>query len=172
MIGGIKTYGMDGKITTDPTIIHAHEGRDFFRKITGNEKEKSICRLLMEHPHKNIVKIYGIGEDYIDMELLNARIDEKEIGSVKTVMAEVKTYLQQLGVMYIDWKLDNVGIGEDGEYKLFDFDASGMIDVETGEWKKRPPEFFWSYNQAVIHGMKTPIEIDDYAFRIGFTIDS
>ena len=80
---------------------------------------------------------------------------------------EVKTYLQSLGIMYIDWKLDNIGISDDGQIKLFDFDVSGLIDVKTNGWIKKPP-MFWSYTTAVQNGAETPTEIDNYAFDIGF----
>ena len=39
--------------------------------------------------------------------------------------------------MYIDWKLDNVGISDiDGQYKLFDLDVSGLINIKTQKWIK------------------------------------
>jgi hypothetical protein len=43
-------------------------------------------------------------------------------------MSNVKDFLQGLGIMYVDWKLDNIGKSLiDGKYKLFDFDASGLV---------------------------------------------
>jgi hypothetical protein len=69
--------------------------------------------------------------------------------------------------MYIDWKLDNIGIGENQQIKLFDFDGSGLIDIETNEWIIRAP-FYWSYREAINIGMKTPSDIDNYAFEIEF----
>ena len=124
----------------------------------------------MKNPHKNIVKIYGITPDYIDMELLNTNINTEDISKIKNVMMEVKTYLQQLGIMYIDWKLDNIGISDDGEFKLFDFDVSGLLDIETNKWKIEPSKY-WSYNEAIKNGMETPVDIDNYAFELGFTSD-
>ena len=164
-IGGVKIYTIDGRFTRDPKILH--DGKDFFKKITHNAGEIEICELLMKNPHKNIIKIYDIGTDYVDMELLNTDIDRADINNIKNVMMEVKTYLQNLGIMYIDWKLDNIGISDDGEYKLFDFDCSGLIDKETNKWKVEPPKY-WSYNKAIQNGMKTPLDIDNYAFEIGF----
>jgi serine/threonine protein kinase len=84
-------------------------------------------------------------------------------------MRGVKDYLQSLGIMYIDWKLDNIGINNDSNLKLFDFDVSGMIDTNNGEWitKMAPPKYY-SFNEAVKAGMITPIEIDNYAFELGF----
>lgn len=159
-------YEMNGEFTIHPEILH--EGKDFFRKMTRNMREKKICELLMKYPHNNIVKIYGIDDSYIDMELLNIDMSREDMRNVKNVMMEVKTYLQNLGIAYIDWKLDNIGIGENQQIKLFDFDASGIIDNETKEWIKEPP-IFWSYGEAIQNGMKTPSDIDNYAFDIGFT---
>ena len=163
-IGGVRVL-MDGEITTHPEILH--EGKDFFRKMTNDTAEKKICEILMKNPHTNVIKIYDVGEDCIDMELLNVDMSKQDMSKIKNIMMEVKTYLQSLGIMYIDWKLDNIGISEDGEIKLFDFNASGLIDTETNEWKIEPQEW-WSYNKAVQNGMVTPSEIDDYAFDIEF----
>ncbi len=164
-MGGMKVYKMNGEFTTNLEILH--EGKYFFRKMTISKREKDICELLMKNPHKNIVKIYDIGTDYIDMELLNIDMNSQHANKVITLMMGVKTYLQSLGIMYIDWKLDNIGISDDGEIKLFDFDVSGLINIETKEWIIKPPKF-WSYNTAIENGMETPTDIDNYAFDIGF----
>ena len=156
---------MDGEFTIDPEILH--EGKDFFRKMTKHKGERKICELLIKYPHNNIVKIYGICDDYIDMELLNTDMSREDMSNVKNVMTEVKAYLQNLGIIYIDWKLDNIGIGENQQIKLFDYDCSGLIDIETKEWITRPP-LYWSYREAIKNGMKTPIDIDNCAFDIGF----
>jgi serine/threonine protein kinase len=89
------------------------------------------------------------------------------MNKIKNVMMEVKTYLQNVGIVYIDWKLDNMGISEDKQIKLFDFDASGLIDIETKQWIRRPA-LYWSYMQAINNGIENPIDIDNYAFDIEF----
>ena len=134
--------------------------------MTNDRNELEISRKIMNNPHKNIIKIYNVSNNYVDMELLNTNINMEDIGEVKKVMTEVKTYLQYLGVIYIDWKLDNIGIGEDGQYKLFDFDVSGLVNVETKKWILEPPKLY-SYNQAIKNGAVTPSEIDNDAFDIG-----
>jgi serine/threonine protein kinase len=154
---------MDGQLITDPEILH--EGHDFFRKMTTSAVEKEICEILLQNPHNNIVKIYEIGKDYVDMELLNTDMDDENMSQIKNVMMEVKTYLQKLGIMYIDWKLDNIGISKDNNFKLFDFNASGFIDIKTKEWIRRPP-MWWFHSKAIQNGMKTPNNIDDFAFDL------
>jgi hypothetical protein len=157
---GSKIYTLDGKII-DSTLLY--NGKPFFRKMTDNKNEIKLCKLIMQHPHKNIVTIYEIGPNYIDMEILN-KAKESKMSKILPVMRSVKKYLQQLGVIYIDWKLDNIGISEK-RFKLFDFDVSGLIDVNN-KWIIEPPKY-WSYNKAIQNGMKTPIEIDNYAFNYG-----
>lgn len=78
-----------------------YKGKDFFRKMTNDSLEIEICKLLIKHPHKNIIKIYGIGANFIDMELLNTDINEEYISDIKNIMQDVKTYLQNLGIIYI-----------------------------------------------------------------------
>ena len=67
--------------------------------------------------------------------------------------------------MYIDWKFDNIGKGKDGNYKLFDFDASGIINlVNQNEWIVTPPNF-WSFRNATKHNCETPKQKDDWSFE-------
>lgn len=165
-IGGMKTYELNGKLTIDSTKLY--KGQDFFRKMTNNKNEIKLCKLIQQNPHKNIVEIYNVGKNSIDMELLNTDIHEKNMSDVKDAMNEAKSYLQNLGVMYIDWKLDNVGISvKDGHYKLFDFDVSGLINIKTKKWKIKPP-IYAAYRKANVTGAKRPDEIDDSAFTSGF----
>lgn len=159
LIGGGKIFTYDGKIAKTDDL---YEGKDFFQKMTTNETEKKICKRLMENPHKNIVKIYEVGNDYIKMEMLNTDLAGINESKIKEKMIGVKNYLQGLGIMYIDWKLDNIGISEDGELKLFDFDASGII--EPIKWESKPPEYY-SYREAIKNGMNNPLGIDDYIFE-------
>jgi serine/threonine protein kinase len=137
--------------------------------MTNNANEIKLCKLLKNNPHKNIIKIYDVGDNYIDMELLDTdyvlELNEVDKMKVKEVMQEVKSFLQGLGFMYIDWKYDNIGKSDDGEYKLFDFDASGLLKSDS-PWEIEPPHF-WSYKQATIKGITTPVEIDNYAFDLG-----
>jgi serine/threonine protein kinase len=162
--GGGKLYDFDGRIKN---IELSNKGAEVFRKMTKNKAELKISKMLLEKPHKNIAKIYSVGKDYVDMELLNTDVSTIPIRELKETMREVKTFLQSIGIIYIDWKPDNTGISVDGNLKLFDFDVSGLIDTQTNEWIIEPRPLY-SYSQAIEHGMKTPKEIDDYSFEIGF----
>ena len=143
-------------------------GMNFFRKYGASTSEHAIYEILKQNPHPNIVKVYRITDKYVDIELLTPIISEKDYDK-KSLISDalvVKNYLQSLGIMYIDWKPDNMGIGADGKYKLYDFDLSGISDGKN--WKKRPADYSWSYRQAIANGLADPKEIDDFAFEINF----
>jgi serine/threonine protein kinase len=160
-----KVYTVEGEIENMHLLI---DGKEVFRKMTSSEAELKISRLLKKYPHKNIVKIYHVGHNYVDMELTEPdyNMGVFTIEKIKEIMTEVKDHLQRIGVIYIDWKPDNMGLGEDGELKLFDFDCSGIIDTKTQKWKVEP-DHLWSYKQAEKAGHTEPIAIDDYSFEIG-----
>jgi len=143
---------------------------NFFRKYGASGNEHAICNILKNNPHPNIVKIYRITESYVDIELLKPIISKKDYDKETLISAALlaKKHLQSLGIMYIDWKPDNFGIDTDGNYKLFDFNASG-VTTSNKKWLKHPPVYNWSYRQAVANGIKDPIEMDDFAFDINLT---
>ena len=176
-------YNMNNDTTK--TSDETYNGLLFFRKlgapysskahIYSNNVERTIIKILMEHSHPNIVNYYELSDDYITMEQVSSAksdpsfFDEgplsyEEIIEIQQTMRKVKDFLQSLGIMYIDWKYDNLGKSLDGNYKLFDFDASGLIDLQSNEWILKP-HHYWSYNEAVKNGAKTPKEIDDWSFN-------
>jgi hypothetical protein len=89
----------------------------------------------------------------------------EDLNEIIEVMSKVKDFLQTLGIMYVDWKFDNMGKSVDGKYKLFDFDASGLSDLKTQEWKLKANHIYWSYKEAIKNGAQTPKEIDDWSFN-------
>ena len=96
--GGVRTYTLEGAITEDPRILY--NGKDFFRKMTDNQSEVELCKLLMKNPHKNIIKMYDVENTHIDMELLNIDMDNQDKSKIEFVMQGVKSHLQRLGIMY------------------------------------------------------------------------
>jgi serine/threonine protein kinase len=162
-----------------------YEGKPFFRKHYGEphpfldyskQVELTIIKILMQNHHRNIVTYYHIYTNHIDIEQVdseksnslffdNQAMTREDLNEIIEVMTKVKDFLQALGIMYVDWKFDNMGKALDGSYKLFDFDASGLIDLLSMEWKLKPNTLYWSYNEAIKHGCKTPKEIDDWSFN-------
>jgi len=164
-------YKKDG--TFDIMNEDLYNGKDYFRKMVISKNELMIAKILMKYPHPNIVEIYHVNDNYIDMEIIDntlyEHLDITTLIKLKKDMEKVKDYLQSFGIIYIDWKIDNMGKSKvDGSFKLFDFDASGIITTHTGEWKELPPEMN-SYRIATIeNGMKKPIQIDNFSFVKGF----
>jgi serine/threonine protein kinase len=166
----MEIYTLEGDIIINNN--KNEEGKKIFRKMTTNKKEINICKIIMENPHENIVKIYKIYEpennfedtSYIDMELLDTNLERINISIIREQMKYVKSFLQNLGIVYIDWKIDNIGIDSNEKLKLFDFDASGKINVITKEWEIEPP-LYYNYRKALSFGMNIPFEIDDYAYQ-------
>jgi hypothetical protein len=164
-------------------VDETYDGKSFFRKNYGKpnmflvysiKMELAIVKILMEHPHPNIVYYYDINTKYVDMEQVDTHksnllykhvMTREDLNEIIEVMSKVKDFLQALGIMYVDWKFDNMGKSVDGKYKLFDFDASGIIDLKTQQWKLKANSIYWSYNEAIKNGAQTPKEIDDWSFN-------
>jgi serine/threonine protein kinase len=120
-----------------------------------------VSHLQGRPPHPNIVKIYEVTDTHWDAELLDVDIDTKD-PRIKEQMKAAKNHLQSIGIIYMDWKYDNIGVDTYGTYKLFDFNMSGMwVDKR---WVVKPEEG-WNYNTAVNAGITYPIAIDNYAFE-------
>lgn len=159
--GGSRSYDMDsGKyITVD-------DGKDFFRKILSQKEnnEYDIVKFLQNFPdykEHNIVNIYEVTPEHIDMEDLTTNFKTNDPTDYLETMRRTKDYLQSIGIMYLDWKEENTGKSKDGEYKLFDFDAAGIVNVETNKWIIEPI-YLNSYGRDKY---LPPKELDDLLFE-------
>ena len=182
----IYDMNSDSASKTDET----YDGLPFFRKYGpprtknhaySNKVERTIVKILMDHPHPNIVNYYDITDDYITMEQLFTEKSASccvcleptsydDLIEIQELMEKVKIFLQGLGIMYVDWKFDNLAKSVDGTYKLFDFDASGLIDLNSQQWILEP-QHYWNYNEALKNGCVTPQEIDDWGFNYNIIQD-
>jgi serine/threonine protein kinase len=118
--------------------------------------------------HPNIVYVYRAYDDFTDVELVRPITSMSPL--IVKKMQSVMEYLHELGIAYVDWKIDNIGIGVDGEVKLFDFDGSGIFNVNDSEvWVQKAPKFYM-YRKVVDtmlqNGIK-PCNIDRWAFSDG-----
>ena len=140
----LHIYSADG-FCTDSSCEDIEN--DVFRKVLNIEDqshitEMMIAKKLMEQPQPNVVEIYDVVQDddlfYIDMELLNDTYVpfEKYSIDIRNALCQLHT----LGVVYIDIKADNKGFSAiDKTYKLFDFDCSGIINLQDPkDWLHRP----------------------------------
>lgn len=153
------------------------KGMSFFRKLYSSvrgkydarDREKRLIALLKEQTyyHPNIVTFHSVTDRYVDMDLLYPLDLQDSMEDIVETMKHVKTYLQGIGIMYMDWKLDNIAKGCQG-YMLVDFDCSGIVESDFSEivasgtiWKVEPSG--WSYQQAK-RVCNTPKEMDDWSF--------
>jgi serine/threonine protein kinase len=150
------------------------EGKLFFRKrafFKDSINEYEIAKILLNEKNPNIVSIYNISiidQLYyeIDIELVKTDYSLSILEKNRLVLVQLKNYLQSKGIMYIDWKPDNFGIDNEGNIKIFDFDASGIVSVKDYDtWVIKPPNY-WAYKMAILKGLSKPKEIDDYCFNI------
>ena len=180
-----KVYTLKGEFENIDVDITLYDNHHIFKKITKSKVELAICRILMAHPHKNIVKIFEVGTDYVIMENVNIDLTSICKNDILAIMTNVKQYLQYFGIIYIDWKRDNIGINKNGELVLFDFNISGLLDTSKsnselalfnvsglldinyiipGEWIIAPKQYY-AYNHAISNGFTSPFAIDDYSFK-------
>lgn len=134
-----------GMESMDNTDFESWEGHIFssdeensIRKIfdgnntnPGKQTEMEIAQKLFGHTFSNVVNIKQIGKDYIDFERLETENSYNELKSgtqeLEKYLADIKQGLAQLnsvGINYIDLKIANTGLSEDGNWKIFDFDCS------------------------------------------------
>jgi serine/threonine protein kinase len=126
-----------------------------------NKHEREIVKLLYTYPHPNIVKILYVGKDFYDMERLDVKHPKNP--DVIPQMNKALEHLHSLNICYIDWKSDNIGFGVDGQFKLFDFDVSGLYDSRM-EWVYDLP-CSWTSKSLNDRGIFDPLEMDEYAFK-------
>ena len=161
-----KIYNFDGEIED---IDNKFDGLYFFRKMTKCENEIKIYQILKKNNHPNIVNVYRFGINCVDIEILNTNLFNISYKCIRNTLLNIKNHLQNLGIVYIDWKDDQIGIDRDGKLKLFDFDCSGIFDKNTSKWIIEPPKFF-AYNKAIEYGIKGPLEIDNFSFNDNFPL--
>lgn len=88
-----------------------------------------------------------------------------------TFLQRGKDHLHKLGISYIDWKFENIGLSPvDDKMKIFDFDCSGIFDIETNDWIIEPfnERYNFRIGKRLIESMKncyvTPINLDNLLF--------
>jgi len=162
---GLKVYitGLIYKMSQIYTLLGDVEPLDeendsgiFFRKeldVLDGDREKRIARIIKTNKLENIVQVYDIRDSYIDMELLDI-CENIEQGNMETDIRKAISQLNSVGIIYIDLKRDNLGYSHnDGKWKIFDFDASGIVDVgDDTVWVLEPPTYtMYNKYKSVTH---------------------
>lgn len=160
-------YNADGEIKILENQSDAY-GSIFFRKFCEEETERIICRILKQYPHPNCVSIYDVNLFSIDMELLDTTVplDDSHLVDIQEALA----HLHKHGIIYIDLKKDNIGYShKDKKFKLFDFDMSGLVDVNhKSKWLHKPNRGYILYDVNEILKKRLSYElyeIDDLAYQ-------
>jgi hypothetical protein len=127
----------------------------FFRKyfnseIEGSDNEKYIAHLIQTQQNKgkylDLVRILNITDEYYDAELLETYFADKT-NLLQNIKSNLDS-LNKLNIIYIDIKIDNMGYSHiDKQWKLFDFDSSGVSTDDANNWKVEAP-FHFAYKTA------------------------
>ncbi len=141
--------------------------KNYEDKINIRVIEQTIYKILMDNPHPNAVKIFNIGNDFVEMENLN--IKYMTVPNVYDLF-QAKKYLQSKGIITINWSYSKIGTGSDGKFKVYDFTCAGIINPDyPDEWLLEPANTD-IYFKALKEGYTTPISIDNYCFTKEFGI--
>ena len=147
---------------TEPIDDEDTYTKDIYRKYIRNSEPgenewiivNKLLKLSEEHNYDtNLIKIISVGEDkngrYYNTKVINTYFniikkskEETRISFLEQLpkLNKTRRYLQNNGIAYIDWKLDNIGLSSDEEILLFDFDSSGIFTPPNpvknirGEW--------------------------------------
>ena len=154
-------YDTDGEYSSIP---NTYNSKPLFRKMCPDDNEMRVARILQAHPHPNLIEIYHVCDDYIDMELVLTGMPYNQQD-----IERAHAHLLKHNIVYMDWKPDNFGVDLNGVTKVFDFDSSGMFDKETDTWVYCPPNYF-SMRHASAAGHINPSDVDRYTFEERHTI--
>jgi serine/threonine protein kinase len=113
---------------------------NLYVKTTPSSTEHRICVRLLNHKLKNVVQIHDVVHSTITMEKLNVNPRELTLlqrSRIITDMLNVIKQLNDIGIIYADIKLGNIGWSVNNEcWKLYDFDMACMyqnIDMLRSE---------------------------------------
>ena len=166
------------------------------KELDPYDPEIAICKTLKEINSKeinpNIVVIYDVFPSKLILEYLPIilitenelermkgmnelngmkRINNSNKEFLKSSINNAREFLNNNSIVYIDYKLDNIGIDYNGNYKLFDFDSSGIVNKTENTWIIEPPNHFvyCKLNKQYGNTIKNKIDYDIYAIHLFFT---
>lgn len=147
----VTTLTQDGSLVIDtaptpPCNNLPPHVRTVFCKHTTSPAELAIARRIRDNPHHSIVTVYDVAGTCVYMEHLDTDAARELDPTVllTSIYGSTAAHLRALGVVYVDWKPDNIGISQDtGLPKLFDFNMSGVVDPkDPTKWELEPDRGF------------------------------
>ena len=120
----------------------------FFRKYTDSPVEQEIARRLKWFPHPSIVRVLDVNPEHnwIDIEYLQIK---SKVPFYPQSLHDALDHFHSIGVVYIDIKPDNVGYSAaDQTHKLFDFNMSGIVDIDQPSKWFFPPDEGYLFKRA------------------------
>lgn len=162
--------------------------------LKGNRNELDICRLIQSTASSQLLRIYQVENigffkniyrtilrlnnhddrsySFVDEEILDTEYsydDFFEKGGVSDLRKNLDEF-HRLGIIYIDFKRDNVGFSKkDNCFKFFDFDFSALINPEDPTKFINPPNTGYNLRDALRKSKNITfsnfIELDNYLFE-------
>ena len=156
---------MDSVIITLKGNLVKYKGTDkycypFIRKMLDitqkwSRNELTIAKKIMKNPCNNVINVLQVYEGdkpFIDyqkvdtlpgLELASSPKKRKEI--LERYNDDIKQgliNLHKLNIVYLDLKWDNTGYDHfTNQWRIFDFDASGICSKDKLKWVVKPPDF-------------------------------
>jgi hypothetical protein len=143
------------------SILDTHNGRPIFRKENPSEVEKAISAIIMAHPHPNVVNIYKVCDQFIDMELLSD--DVEYVHPLDKYRAY--THFKKYGIVLVDWHSSAWGSDIYGIPKVQSFELAGLVDKTTGAWIYTP-KMSKTYAAAMEEGHINPEDVDKWTMGV------
>jgi hypothetical protein len=148
------SFDDDGNVIS---IEETYNGRPIFRKTCPSDIEKRICRLIQSFPHPNVVEVFHVCDEYIDMELLDVDyvINRQDL-------ERAHSYFLKHNIVYLEWEPDNCGTDHNGVTKVFDFGGAGISDAN--QWLIFPRHGY-ALRKASDADLYNPRDVDAFAFK-------
>jgi hypothetical protein len=129
-------------------------------KKNPNNIERYIAGIIKADPHPNIVTVYDVTDEYIEMEKLDIECGSYDEAS----LSKARDYFLKHNIAYLDWTQNNFGKDASGNTKVYDFNFSGIMNSSKDAWRVDP----WPgrvYLEAKVAGAVHPLEFEEYSFQ-------
>lgn len=134
---------MSRMYTLDGCIVDIDVYPPIFRKCIDftsehGRTELRIANMVRASNCSSLVRIYNVMPSFYDIEMLD--VGYGDTSTLADNLRECLRALHSIGVIYLDFRRENVGYSRvDHRWKLFDFDLSGVIDLQHRDvWLCRP----------------------------------